>query len=65
MAELAGDCPAFKMKKAFAELLGTFALVFAGTGAIVINQASGGAVMNLKRTVPGLNRANSIPSLSR
>lgn len=28
----------------FAEVIGTFALVFAGTGAIVINQASGGAI---------------------
>ena len=32
------------MKKLFAECLGTFALVFAGTGAIVINHASGGAI---------------------
>lgn len=31
-------------KKLFAEYLGTFALVFAGTGAIVINAASGGAI---------------------
>jgi aquaporin Z len=35
------------MKKVFAELLGTFALVFAGTGAIVINQASGGAITHI------------------
>src|SRR5947209_19714111 len=32
------------MKKYAAEALGTFALVFAGTGAIVINQASNGAI---------------------
>jgi aquaporin NIP len=32
------------MKQLFAEFLGTFGLVFAGTGAIVINQVSGGAI---------------------
>ena len=32
------------MRKLFAEFLGTFALVFAGTGAIVIDHASGGAI---------------------
>src|SRR4030095_9113985 len=32
------------MKRLFAETLGTFALVFAGTGAIIINQASHGAI---------------------
>lgn len=31
-------------KRLFAEAFGTFALVFAGTGAIVINSASGGAI---------------------
>ncbi len=37
------------MKKYLAELIGTFALVFCGTGAIVMNDASGGAV-----THPGI-----------
>src|SRR6187200_610989 len=32
------------MKKLVAECIGTFALVFAGTGAIVINDVSGGAI---------------------
>src|SRR5256884_7823887 len=32
------------MKKYVAEALGTFSLVFAGTGAIVINEASSGAI---------------------
>lgn len=34
-------------KRLAAELLGTFALVFAGTGAIVINDVSGGAISHL------------------
>jgi glycerol uptake facilitator-like aquaporin len=35
------------MQKLIAELLGTFALVFAGTGAIVIDQVSGGVVTHV------------------
>lgn len=38
-----------KVRKWISELVGTFALVFAGTGAIVINHASGGAI-----THPGI-----------
>ena len=35
------------MKKYIAELIGTFALVFVGTGAIIINDISGGTVTHL------------------
>ena len=35
------------MKRLVAELFGTFALVFAGTGAIVINDVSGGSVSHV------------------
>ena len=35
------------MKKVGAEFIGTFALVFAGTGAIVIDEVSGGAVTHV------------------
>ena len=37
------------MRRLVAEFIGTFALVFAGTGAIVINAVSGGAI-----THPGI-----------
>jgi aquaporin Z len=35
------------MKRATAEFIGTFALVFAGTGAIVINDVSGGVITHV------------------
>src|SRR5215472_16764035 len=35
------------MRRLAAEVLGTFALVFAGTGAIVINEVSGGTVTHV------------------
>lgn len=35
------------MKQYFAELLGTFTLVFAGTGAIIINDLSGGSITHV------------------
>lgn len=35
------------MKKCFAEFVGTFSLVFAGTGAIVINEVSGGVITHV------------------
>ena len=36
-----------RMKKLAAEFFGTFALVFAGTGAIIVNQETGGAVSHV------------------
>src|SRR5215813_5055801 len=35
------------MKRLWAETLGTFGLVFAGTGAIIINEASHGAITHV------------------
>ncbi len=35
------------MKKLLAEAFGTFCLVFAGTGAIVINDVSGGSISHV------------------
>jgi len=35
------------MKKLVAEVLGTFALVFAGSGAIIVNEASNGAISHV------------------
>src|SRR5271170_5524179 len=35
------------MNRYFSEYIGTFALVFAGTGAIVINDLSGGVITHL------------------
>lgn len=35
------------MRKLFAEMVGTFCLVFAGTGAIVVNDVSGGAITHV------------------
>ena len=36
-----------EFRKYFAEFIGTFSMVFCGTGAIVINQESGGAITHL------------------
>ena len=35
------------IRKCVAEFIGTFALVFAGTGAIIVNDLSGGSITNL------------------
>jgi len=35
------------MRRYFAELIGTFALVFCGTGAIIINHATGGSITHV------------------
>src|SRR6516165_62633 len=40
------------MRRIAAELLGTFALVFAGTGAVVINDVSGGTVSHVGIALP-------------
>jgi aquaporin NIP len=36
-----------ELRKYFAEIIGTFSMVFCGTGAIIINQESGGAITHL------------------
>ena len=43
------------MKKYIAEFLGTFCLVFAGTGAIVINQTSGGVISHAGIAICGVS----------
>ena len=35
------------MKKYIAEFIGTFALVFCGTGAVIINEVTNGAVTHI------------------
>jgi len=35
------------LKRCYAEIIGTFALVFAGTGAIIIDEVSGGAITHV------------------
>jgi aquaporin NIP len=41
------DCNNQGLRKYIAEFIGTFALVFAGTGAIIINDVSGGVITHL------------------
>ena len=43
------DCQSQGLKKYTAEFIGTFALVFAGTGAIIINDISGGSNYPFRR----------------
>src|SRR6266481_3174467 len=47
LISLAGRANSCRMKKLVAEALGTFALVFAGSGAIIVNEASSGAISHV------------------
>ena len=47
MARAISAMPKSSVKKCGAEFIGTFALVFAGTGAIVINETSNGAITHV------------------
>lgn len=51
------------MKKYFAETLGTFCRVFAGTGAIVMNDTSGGKVTYVGRQLVDVWIYFSVPVL--
>ena len=48
------DDPALEWRRLFSEILGTFLLVLAGAGAVVVNATSGGVTRAAAVTVPGL-----------
>ena len=50
------------MKKYLAETIGTFALVFCGTGAMTINEVTGGSVTHLGIALTFETIENSHPS---